>query len=353
MREEFSSKQWWRSAKLSITYFLFVVFLILNQVSGDEWVQRKITPSTQLYTAGTWVDDSTIVLVSADDTQTTGYVQRSTDYGVTWSRVRETSGRNFSAIYGISSRTINSTAYAYVVDFGNRGIYRSINTGSSWTLINTVSDVNLYGVAIGSNGYVYASGQFGSVFRSTVSSASASWDTVSIVVENDDVVGDARGISTVDGNSVVLVTSSGYIYYTRNAGTSWVLSTSIVSTSNVTSSSASSSLFCVSFATSSVVYAAGGNGIIYKSSDAGFSWQELISPLSGSTIQGISLLDASTIYVGAYNGNLYSSSNGGQSWTLEFSVSTIRIQSVTMLSTSRGVIGANTGNSVYALVPSK
>lgn len=331
----------WRSWRLTI--FIWSLALIFSPHATAEWVQRSISPIDQTVSAATWVSDGTVLAVSA---KSSGYIYRSIDYGVTWAEVGASLTK--SSIYNIASKSINSSSFAYAPDDSGR-IFRSIDYGLTWTQVATQAS-QLNSATIGANGYVFVGGAASSVYRSLVSSASSSWTSVFLSTTQN--FGTVYGIATLDGNQVIATTSLSRIYFSRNGGSTWARSANIV-TGGTTSNTAAGILYCVTFANATVAYAAGVGGIIYKSYGAGRTWAQLTSPVSSDIrYQALSVLSVDTVYISSEGGALYASFNGGSSWALQFTASA-GLNSVSMLSTTRGVAGGSSGLGIFALVPSK
>lgn len=325
---------------------LAILWVICLGVSNAEWLQRSVSPIDQSYTAVTWPDDGVVIAVSA---KASGTILRSTDYGVSWTLVA--TSLSTSSMYGVASKTISTTSYTYTVD--DLGyIYKSLDQGVTWSNPAQLLSGS-YCVAIGSNGNIFLGGT-AAVQKSTTSTDS-SWTRKTL---SGTSVGALYGLATIDGLGVISVSSGGRIHYTLNGGSSWSMSTAIYTAALVAKSTAGGSLYCVSMGNTTIAYAAGASGIMFKTATAGVSWYTLTSPLSGTDImyQALSALDANTVYVAGTNGNLFASFNGGISWTQQFSVGTTTttgLTSVSMYSTTRGVAGGSSGFGVYALVPSK
>jgi hypothetical protein len=76
-------------------------------------------------------------------------------------------------------------------------------------------------------------------------------------------------------------------------------------------------------------YAAGGGGTIYKSTDAGTSWN-LLTPITTASFRIIYFLNPDTGYVGGTGGELYRTNNGGGVWNTENSTTTNTITYIKM-----------------------
>lgn len=329
---------------------VFVSFLILQLIPfiGGEWVPRSVTPLDQSYTAVTWPSDGTAVAVSA---KAAGYIIRSTDYGLTWSQV--STSFSISSMYCLTSISIRSVSYMYTADDGG-GIYGSVDEGVSWKKLSTKAAA-LYSVAIGSNGNLFV-GASTIVFTSSIS-ANGTWSSNSLPGTNQ---GTVYGLATLDGTNAIAVTSTGRAYFSSKNGTSWTSSGRLFTSAGQQFNNAGGTnvpFYCVTMGNATVAYAAGGSGIMYKSFTTGRSWYQLTSPISGSDIKykAISTLDANKVYIVGNNGRMYASYDGGYTWSLQVNIGTTStgLQSIAMLSSTKGVAGGSSGFGMYTLAPGK
>ncbi len=99
-----------------------------------------------------------------------------------------------------------------------------------------------------------------------------------------------------------------------------------------------SSLVSVKTVTEDIVWAAGANGEIYRTTDVGLTWEFKVTvPASVNAIEAI---DENQAWVGTSTANatqIYRTTNGGISWQLQFSQAGGKINSVKMFSATNGV----------------
>lgn len=238
---------------------------------------------------------------------------------------------------GITSRTISGTVYCFAVASGTGGndIYLATGTCTSWSVAK-VTPASPYGITIGSNGYVFASGSAGQVYISTASPYST-WTAVttssSVYLED---------ISSYDGVNVIAVGDYGVVYYSSNSGTTW------------TNAGINSSydLFGVSHGNSTFAMACGSYSFVGKTYDGGATWVKM-SVLSANNVdirfKSISLLSNLIAYVASgSDGAIYQTLNAGISWT-NIATTGVGLRCISMYDTIRGVAGST--GSIYALVP--
>lgn len=187
-----------RTSPFPLLFFCLVVFAA---VVRSEWVRIPGPEVYDNFLAVTWPYDGTVL--AAGYQVAAGNIIRSTDDGVTWTTV-EPSSFSFGSLYGLYSKTISSTTYYLAVD-DNGNIYGSTGDGTTWEELASVPTA-LFGVTIGSNGNAYVSGYNNKVYRSTESSAYATWTSVSPTISGINYIND---VSTYDGTNVIIVGSRG------------------------------------------------------------------------------------------------------------------------------------------------
>ncbi len=150
--------------------FLVVGLLVLQEIAADF---ASIKPSALYYdyVAVSWLDDS--VALAAGYSVTGGVLLRSTTQGKSWTQVGSSMG--FSGLFGISSRYISNTWYTIIVDDAGM-VYRSTDTGTTWTSLQTYFPTALLGVTIGTNGYVFVSGIDYVAYNNTVKYVESTWN---------------------------------------------------------------------------------------------------------------------------------------------------------------------------------
>jgi Concanavalin A-like lectin/glucanases superfamily len=180
----------------------------------------------------------------------------------------------------------------------NAVLYRSSNTGASWTAIDTSGARNWGSVAMSSNGsimaaadnggYLYISNNSGSTFSAVGSLGIKNWTGVAI---------------SSNGTTIVAVASNDYIYISRNSGSTW---------SQVSSSTSYSSVAISSDGTT--ITATIGGSYITVSRDSGNSWN---SRAYNNNWPGVAMSSDGRIQVAVQaSGYMYYSSDFGTTWTI-------------------------------------
>jgi hypothetical protein len=205
------------------------------------------------------IQPSTIYMGTADG------VYKSTDNGRNWSAMNN--GLTIrTAVSLVIDPSTPSTLYVAISNFNpGNGVYKSTDGGATWNLRRT-------GIA-------------GSEFLSLA-------------------------IDPVTP-STLYVGVSNHIYKTTDGATSWTL---------LNSPSLVPSVLAVDPLNNSTIYAVNGasGGSVFKSSDAGATWQSLGSVVSSAYSVAVSPLVPGLLYAGTNQG-IFKSTDGGNNWSLIFS----------------------------------
>lgn len=118
----------------------------------------------------------------------------------------------------------------------------------------------------------------------------------------------------------------------------WQEVTPIPSTANINS---------ISVVDENTIWVAGDNASLYRSTDAGNTWQYKNTGIPSTNFYGISATDVDHCWVGTQTGRIYRTANGGLSWGLQVSITGSFINGVHMFDNNNGVFTADpTGNGV-------
>lgn len=292
-----------------------------------------------------------------------GELYLSSDSGATWQPQNIPSAGMFS-IY-----VEGSTVFV----FTSKGLYRSINFGASWQLLNQGTSVPL-----NTNSFLATSKYLFAVASNMLYSCSASdsswkptaWDSTKQI-----------GLTTVENDTIVIL-SQGWIFSSSDNGVSWIKNQVILPDNNVRTMLIDNSAIMlgidrngvlVSFnrgsswnfvksglkkisvssfeSDDSALYAATSGGFYY-SKDGGASWQFWNIGYDGSGINKIKTINSTdssgSFLLMATQGGLFKTSMVGNSWKL---VSPQSMGSVMSLAVNGGKIyagtGGITGNGVY------
>lgn len=219
----------------------------------------KLDPSnpSTIYVCGSVIDSN----------QTTPRIYRSTNGGTSFSNISSNipTGNNINAadVHPTSSNII------YVGSFYGDGIYRTTNTGGSWSLVWSGTGISTIACAPTTSNIVYA-GQDTVIYKST--NSGVTWfQTGSGYGGSYKLL--RKIITSPTSDSVVYTTDALGFFKTTNAGTSWFESNYGINTASITT-------FALAPSLNSTIYAEYDGVGVYKTTDSGTTWTLLPSFLS-------------------------------------------------------------------------
>lgn len=221
---------------------------------------------------------------------------------LTLSQQENSQGLNY---YGMASSADGSIIYAGS-NVGN--IYRSADSGITWTALTSAGSRGWYGiatnaagtkiVATSNTGFVYISNDSGATWTQT-SLASQTWVGAAMSPDGTKILTAFAG-STTDGN----------LYLSTDGGTTWIAQKdaagAVISSRwrNVDLSDDGTTLVAASLSTSQ----------IWKSTNSGTSWART-GPAWTAGNAGVAIsANGQTITIGQANGGIETTVNGGTSW---------------------------------------
>lgn len=135
----------------------------------------------------------------------------------------------------------------------------------------------------------------------------ATWVNVNVGTVNGQYGPDNNCLFVLDRNNIWLTTTGGYIYYSSDAGESWVAQESGVITAG--------NLNCVFFADENTGFAAGAANAIMQTTDGGQTWTAVTGPAAQAADAIIALTYSGRWWIGYNDGQLWYSENDGTTWT--------------------------------------
>jgi hypothetical protein len=198
----------------------------------------------------------------------------------------------------------------------NRGIFRSINKGASWSLSNSgLSTSHILSFAINpiTTAIMYA-GTIGGVYKT--SNGGATWAFTA------PTSGSVRAV-TIDptNTSTVYAGTNHGVYKTTNSGGSWTaINNGIFFTNRGANYPVAVRTIAIDPTNPAIVYAGSGFGL-FKTTNGGANWTNAggagtgISSSESSWAVVYDPLTPSTIYLGAVGGGVFKSTNSGATWT--------------------------------------
>jgi len=226
-----------------------------------------------------------------------GKILKTTDGGLNWTVLTNA---------GISDSSRNRALFFISPDTGWIGndppdspavILHTTDGGANWATQDPDLDFSIFGIQFVDADNGWAVSDFGGIARTT--DAGTTWNLKTSTITTNFL----QGVSALpDGNNVWAVGQNGTILHTSNGGNNW--GTQFFAGSSI--------LNAVSFANANVGYIA-GDGTILKTTDGGNNWSELTPPVF-NTFWGVDFLNPATGIVVGGSGTILRTTNSGGSW---------------------------------------
>jgi len=227
-----------------------------------------------------------------------GDVYYSDDFGVTWALKKEDYGRTTDTM-GMFSDS-NSL---YIFSATNKEIWKSIDNGASWNVVNNTFTTNGLKVGQASSNNLYVIDALGTVFKSTDSGTT--WNNVGDF--NGAATNDAKGIAINSSNAIFVVDGTGDVYLSLDLGETWTQQIDgyggTLGTDGMVVDS-SNNLYILL------------NSDVYQSVDGGVTWTKINDDFSPYSNDGLVIgIDPNDdIYIYDALGRVFKSINSGLSW---------------------------------------
>jgi photosystem II stability/assembly factor-like uncharacterized protein len=183
-----------------------------------------------------------------------------------------------------------------------RGLYRSTNGGTTWTLCR--NDDFASAIALDDTGALFFNGEAG-VYRSTDNGDN--WASVSAGLP----AALFNALKILPDGSLFLGTGAG-IYRSSDGGTSWArTATGLIDT--VVRCIAVNSHGVLFAGTKMNKYPAGGG--VYRSKDRGETWAAMKQGLSVTWVNALCIGRNDELFAGTYGGGVFKSTDDGENWT--------------------------------------
>jgi uncharacterized repeat protein (TIGR02543 family) len=281
-----------------------------SSVGTWAWTNQSSAGSRKWHALATSADGSKLY-AGVDDG---GSLYRSTDFGVTWSVIADTSGKNWFSI----ASNIDGTKVA-AVDRGGH-IWTSTDSGSTWTQRSVGAVRNWESIASSSDGsklVAVASNGDSNGFIYTSSNSGVSWSSNLAPAGTNKFTGVA---SSNDGTYLAATTWANGIYTSSNSGQTWTARTLPVPNSGSTTylQAVASSGDGSRLVTGSRTLAGGSNGgVIFTSADYGVTWKAF-SQTNLDYINFTSNGDGSRLAATVYDQTgVSTSADYGATWTFQ------------------------------------
>ena len=292
---------------------------------GNHWTRSGLT---SIRVNSVLLLDSSIIVSEMDQG-----ILKSFDDGTTWSH-------KGSATYN-SIRFLQTQSGALLAINGWNGVYRSTDQGEHWDSSGLALVLGLESVAMDHRGVLYAGGydpsppgddssgnyNYSSLYRST--DDGRTWAGTSFSHQYNSNIND---IAILPDNSVILATQMWGVWRSDTSVTTWQQSGLDYQMVN-----------SVFVAPSGIAFAGDQNSGIYRSTNSGKSWDNV---LPGKTIKSFAADSAGNIYAGVNYEGVYISVDSGKTWTN--SGTGILCHWINSLAVSnKGYVYAGTDNGVY------
>ena len=254
---------------------------------GQNWTHLEDSPSAPFLFNG--VFDMTKNSQGHLFAATARGVYRSTDNGDTWTAFDAGLTDRF-----IQALAINSIDLIFAGSF-SQGLFRSEDNGENWTAFNNgLTEMRVLSLAINSLGNIFA-GTSNGIFIS--SDNGDNWTEVSNGLENKFVF----AIFATPEDSLLAGTSEG-AFRSPDHGANW---TKVISFSSIRSFARN---------TSNVLFAGGGDGFFFRSSDNGVTWETGSDPLVFAAFEDLLVMPSGELLAATVNSGILRSADNGDTW---------------------------------------
>lgn len=237
-----------------------------------------------------------------------GYIYRSTDYGINWDQLNQHDAKIWSAVTYSDPVWYVSTGDSEVAQSLNGSLYKSVDNLNSLTLIENAGEGVFTELASSNNGLqILVSSDYDALKQSI--DGGINWNNLSLPLQMWNNISIAKNANT----KIVLsyVNTSGAYFISSDSGTTWQNTRVpfISGTHSIMKYSANGNILSSVSAT--------GLGYIYMSYDDGESWypQKYTSSTNSNQVNDFYLSDnGKNIMILANNGQLFHSKDYGENW---------------------------------------
>jgi photosystem II stability/assembly factor-like uncharacterized protein len=266
--------------------FIIAVFMIMICTSGifsQPWVNAP--QSVSLIWAVDFHDANTGWYLSGN-----GMIKKTTDGGANWS------DQSVGAPIAMRDISMLNANTGYVCTQSNGRVYKTTNGGTNWVQCYANTGLSLYSVDFSGVNHIIAVGDDRLIVRTT--NGGLNW-----VESSGGGVEDYYTVCMVDTNTSYIGTSTGNILKSTNGGAVY---TEVYVASPVTA------IGKIQFLGSSLGYASGGNGKVFKTTNGGLNWS--VQTTGAGTATQVYFTDALTGYICGGSGYVGVTTNGGAAW---------------------------------------
>lgn len=282
---------------------LVISCLFLPGKIASQWVEQNST-STFYLSAVHFLNENTGLIGSAaplpiNNNFVGGEILRTTNGGANWQRVLLDSNLRVKSFYFFD----NNTGFAVGGSYASSGkLLKTTDAGLNWNVIInyfTPGYTHFYNIYFANTLTGYLS-SYNGIFR-TVNGGN-NWDLLFFVADGPSDYLSYKKIHFFDVNTGILLSDSGKIYKTSNAGINWQV---FYLTSHITFRD-------ITFINNLTGFAVGLEGRMIKTTDQGNSWQE-VSAGTSESLYSIRFPNSLIGYISKDKG-IIKTTDGGNSW---------------------------------------
>lgn len=215
-------------------------------------------------------------------------IYRSTDDGKTWTQCDSLLSQQY--IECLASNSLN-----YLFAGTARGIFRSTNDGDTWSLVDTNG---VYYMNIDSSGRIFAGSMHRGMHRST--NNGDSWMQINNGITDTSI----RGLA-VNSQGTVYALTYGGIFQTTDSGEHW---------SQLNTGALGNNLQSIGIDHDNTIYLCGGYEDIYRSTDNGKSWSVINNGFSDTEISAFIASPQNILIAARRYGGVFRSNDQGDTW---------------------------------------
>lgn len=287
--------------------------------NGNDWYFHCLNTSAFMFGVSMPLQDIAFTVGES------GRIYKTTNGGVNW--VQQQSGTT-SLLVNVVFQNINTG----IIVGENGTILKTTNGGSNWISLSLNTTIDFFGVNfLNANTGIAVGGNLdksdsGIIIRTN--NGGLNWHT-----QIDGLSNLIYAADMYDADNYVCTGDEGLICRTSNAGINW-----------------SQQYTATRFSINSVAYSDAGNvlsvgfqGEILKSSNSGINWYSLSKSASYEDINGLDYVDMNTGYFCGNKGTILKTTNGGNDFTIQNSITTKNLFSVSMLNDNFGFVCGDSG----------